>query len=747
MKSSAPSPQLTPEQQAIVAHNYGPALVFAVAGAGKTTTMVQRIARLVREGIFAPEQILATSFNKAANEEILTRLKQQPRCDRVEVKTLHALGYLIVRAASQRGLLPGIKPLSSGEGIQAVDRQLFYKTLTAVRSQRVRYADELDRLDQEDFLNYVGACKGNLHYADLAAAQLSPAAQRIAKQARPPAELPWYQDLYRQYERVRQQEGLLTFDDLLMTGWEILTRHEEILATLRQQYRCLLVDEFQDINLAQSEILDLLSWPDRHYMAIGDDDQTIYEWRGASPRFILKFAERYGAQVYNMNENFRSKAPQIVLANRVIEHNRVRHPKQLGLTQGFDGQAYLHLELSNEIMGKHIADEIGAQMRAGYRPSDFAVLVRIYAQTPPIEQFLITRQIPYQIVGGDPFYERSEVRTLLAYCQLALWEAARQPGTPLAPADAQQWRQAWLSVYNQPTRYLSRQLADKIITFVTTSGLTLQQALSAAQAEATDRQKRALSKLADDLQWLGTQLAARRSAEIILRGLEDRLQYMSFVRGGSSFPETGAAKAANITTLLDYAARKGTLPQFLQHLEELAAARKAASADPNQPKVTITTMFRAKGLEWPIVFVPHCNQGTIPYERMASLEEERRLLYVAITRARHTLHLHALRNQPLSQFLEEANVASTLTQVQAIQRALAAEPKSWRIEEMVGLSVHTQRLGLQGYFRRWWNEPPSRRQRLARLALRILESIERHELGNRFEVAPSDKDLWQALLQ
>src|SRR5690606_29420953 len=169
-----------------------------------------------------------------------------------------------------------------------------------------------------------------------------------------------------------------------------------------------------------------------------------------------------------------------------------------------------------------------------------------------------------------------------------------------------------------------------------------------------------------------------------------------------------------------------------QHLEELAAARKAASADPNQPKVTITTMFRAKGLEWPIVFVPHCNQGTIPYERMASLEEERRLLYVAITRARHTLHLHALRNQPLSQFLEEANVASTLTQVQAIQRALAAEPKSWRIEEMVGLSVHTQRLGLQGYFRRWWNEPPSRRQRLARLALRILESIERHELGNRF---------------
>ena len=747
MKSSAIPPQLTPQQQAIVAHNEGPALVFAVAGAGKTTAMVQRIARLVREGIFAPEQILATSFNKAANEEIVARLKTQERCARVEVKTLHALGYLIVREASQRNLVNGLRSLSSGDGIHAVDRQLFYKTLTAVRSQRVRYADELDRIDQEDFLTYVGACKGNLHYADLAAANLSPAAQRIAQQARPPAGLTWYLDLYRHYERIRQQEGLLTFDDLLMTGWEILTRHEAILARLRKQYRCLLVDEFQDINLAQAEVLDLLSWPDRHYMAIGDDDQTIYEWRGASPRFILGFAERYGARVYDMNENFRSKAPQLVLANRVIEHNKVRHPKQLGLTQGFDGQAYLHLEASNERMGKHIAEEISTGLRAGYRPSDFAVLVRIYAQTPPIEQFLITHKIPYQIVGGDPFYERSEVRTLLAYCQIAEWEASRKAGVPFSAAEAQQWRQAWLSIYNQPTRYLSRQLADKVAALVTTNGLALPKALDAVQHEATDRQQRAVGKLAEDLRWVSSQLAARRSAEILLRGLEDRLQYMRFVRGNSNFPETGAAKAASIATLLDYAARKGTLPEFLRHLEELATARATANADPNQPQVTITTMFRAKGLEWPIVFVPNCNQGTLPYERMASLEEERRLLYVAITRARHVLHLHALRNQPLSQFLEEANTALTLTQVQAIQRALSSEPKAWRVEEMVGLTVQTQRLGLQSYFRRWWGDPPARKQRLARLALRILASIERHELGGQLQVEPTDKELWQTLLR
>src|SRR5262249_7702071 len=151
----------------------------------------------------------------------------------------------------------------------------------------------------------------------------------------------------------------------------------------------------------------------------------------------------------------------------------------------------------------------------------------------------------------------------------------------------------------------------------------------------------------------------------------------------SGFPETGAAKAAGIAALLDYAHAKGTLSQFLQHLEALAAAHKATIADPNQPTVTITTMFRAKGLEWPIVFVPNCNQGTLPYERMQSLEEERRLLYVAITRARQTLHLHALRDQPLCQFLEEAATLETLDQVHAIQRALSSEPKTWHTEEMV----------------------------------------------------------------
>jgi DNA helicase-2/ATP-dependent DNA helicase PcrA len=743
--SQSSSIQLTPQQQAIVNHNHGPALVFAVAGAGKTTAMVQRIARLVREGIFPAHQILATSFNKAANEEIIARLKHHPQGERVQVKTLHALGYLIVREAHRRGLLPQARPDAAKESVDGLDRQLLYRALAEARSRRVRYADELNRLDHEDFLNYLGACKGNLHYADLAAAGLPAEAARVAQQAKAPAGLAWYLDLYRIYEEVRRREGLLTFDDMLMTGWEVLVRHESILAGLRRQFQCVLVDEYQDINLAQAEVLDLLTFPHRNYMAIGDDDQTIYEWRGASPRFILGFEERYGAQVYYMTENFRCKAPHVALANRVIEHNQVRRPKRLGLTQGFAGDAHLHLEASAEAMGRHIAEEIDRRLRAGQPLQQMAILVRIYAQTPPIEQFLITRRIPYEIVGSEPFYERAEVRTLLDYCQVAETERLLAGGGVLNEAQAKEFARAWRSIYNQPTRYLNRALADRVAEFVTRGGMSILRALGAAQHEATDRQAVGLGELAEDLHWLLSALGGRRSAETVLRQLEARIQYMAFLKANSGFPETGAAKAANVATFLDYAAGKGTVPQFLHHLAELAAAHKALTADPTQPRVALTTMFRAKGLEWPVVFVPGCNQGTIPYERMASLEEERRLLYVAITRARQTLHLYALRDQPLSQFLTEAAAPQILTSVSAIQRALNTEPKHWRTEEMVGLAIHTQRLNLGDYFRGWWPAPPEQKQRIARLALRILASIDKYELVQKLDVRPGDAQLWREL--
>ncbi len=351
----------TPQQQAVIDHNTGPALVFAVAGAGKTTAMVHRIERLVREGVFPAERILATSFARANVRDLREAMKQWPHCGRVHLRTLHALGYQILRQAQAQGHVRGLRLGGEDDEEGSGGQTILGKTLTEARRRNVPFKKELDGLDWTDFLAYVGYCKGNLQYAHLERAGLPAAAAKLATQAEPPANLSWYLDLYRLYEEVRQSQGAITFDDMLLTAWECLLRFPPLLADVRNLYQCVLVDEFQDINLVQSELLDLLT-PQRNYMAIGDDDQTIYEWRGADPRFILTFDRRYKATTYLINDNFRCPAAPLVLANQVIQFNQKRHPKQLSLTKGFHGETSLHQVKDVAEMAREIVRRVAAAL-------------------------------------------------------------------------------------------------------------------------------------------------------------------------------------------------------------------------------------------------------------------------------------------------------------------------------------------------------------------------------------------------
>jgi DNA helicase-2/ATP-dependent DNA helicase PcrA len=265
--------------------------VFAVAGAGKTTAMVHRIERLVREGIHGPERILATSFGRSNVVDLQESLKRWPACNQVKPRTLHSLGLGIIRQAQRLGFLKTLKSnQDTGDGLSSVNQSILNQTLAQARQRQLPFVRELDGMDRGDFLDYVGSCKSRLQYPDLEAAKLPQAARCKARQAKKPIGLlSWYLELYGLFENVRQQKGLIAYDDMLMSGWETLVTYPEVLEAVRGSYDCILVDEFQDINKAQSEILDLLSEPHRNYMAIGDDDQTIYEWRGASPDFILNF--------------------------------------------------------------------------------------------------------------------------------------------------------------------------------------------------------------------------------------------------------------------------------------------------------------------------------------------------------------------------------------------------------------------------------------------------------------------------
>jgi len=770
---------LTDEQRAIVTHDRGPALVFAVAGAGKTTAMTHRIERLVREGIFPARAILATSFSKASVQDIKAALARWPHCAPVLVQTLHAVGWGLLKAAQRRGHLPELNLSSEEDGAES---QLLGRVLSRAWREKAAYAPDLEELDRQDFLTYVGVMKANLWYADLERADLPPSARAAAGQAPAPPGFAWYRDLYGLYERVRAQERILTFDDMLLSGWECLHRFPDVLDEARRRFQCVLVDEFQDVNRVQSEMLDLLTAPDRNYMAIGDDDQTIYEWRGADPGLILSFARRYGAARYFIHDNFRSHAAPLALANRVIARNRKREPKRLSLTRGFDGDVQVHAEDSPERQGRHVAQLVGEALASGHRAGEIAVLVRLYAQTPYLEQALLEAGLPYRVVGSSPFYARPEVLTLLDYLRLAQVEREMAPPAPnnggareegaagqegainraptgvSSPAPPElgaggrsaspDWETRWFRIANKPTRYLSR-VASEGVAQAVRRGDSFAGALGEAARGASDHLASRLRDLAETLTWLAGALDTL-PAGAALTLLDHKIGYTDYLRRSSGFPETGAARAANVEAFLRYAQGAATPAALLAHLDDLAARgigqnsggqNRAAGAE----SVALLTVFRAKGLQWPVVIVPDCNQGIFPYGGPDEIEEERRLFYVALTRTQSQLHLHVVGTEPPSQFLAEADWRNTLDAVRQVQALIGRDPASWRTADALALARHTPALGLERYFGAWWNPPPAHVRAVASRLHALLDAADRQNLSGPLGLTAGHRAPWAAL--
>lgn len=695
--------QLTDQQQAVVEHNLGPALVFAVAGAGKTTALVHRVERLVRQGLFAPQRMLVTSFSRAAVSDLQKALARWPQVQGVRVSTLHALGLRVVRLAAQEGLLSLQEP--SGDN---PDRRLLTAAMQRARGQNSPWAPELESLDTDDFLSFMGSAKGNLRYASLAQAKLPPAALQVASQAVPPSGLEWYLELYQLYEQIRTEQGLLTFDDMLLTAWEVLVRHPALTQRIAGAFDAVLIDEFQDVNLAQSEILHLLS-PHRNLMAVGDDDQTIYEWRGASPRFILEFEKRYGARKYLIADSFRCPAAQVVLAAQVIAHNTQRESKHLSLTKGFEGGLELQALPSVPDQARQLVRDVQGYVTQGYSLSDIAVLLRLYAQTPFLEQYLIEAGIPYRVVGGVPFYQRPEIQTLLAYLELLQIEHSRR-NQPQSGAARQ--AELWLQLYNRPTRYLTRAAAEAVAQSLRQQ--TLEPALRKAAAQTEGKTKERLLELANLLEWLSG-LWPSQNANALLKTLELRLDYTRWLRKTSGFAETAEGKVQSVWAFIDFARGQGSGANLLTRIEQLAALHQE-----HQTSLTLMTIFRSKGLEWPVVLVPDCNDGVLPFSGNPNLEEERRLFYVALTRSKRHTKLYLNGDLP-SPFLLEAGLPESLRLVNQVGQILGQA--HWGPEQLLTLLQAVPRLGLGRYLLQWW--PGNRAALLQQLQQTLHMSQER----------------------
>ncbi len=694
------SMRLTDQQQRVVNHDHGPALVFAVAGAGKTTAMVHRIERLVREKLFAPEQILATSFGRANVTDLKRELRRWRYCANVDGRTLHSLGRDIILYAQKHGTL---RQFNLNKGDSDTTQTLLNFTLAEAFRRKVPYKKELDTLDRQDFLAYVGYCKGNLQYADLRRANLPPQGAQIADNAQPPpGELGWYLDFYRLMEQVRVKSGLITFDDMLLTGWEVLIRHPELQTAVQKKYACIIVDEYQDINLVQSAILDILSAPHRNLMAIGDDDQTIYEWRGANPRFILEFGKKYGVEPYLITDNFRCPAAPLALANNVIAHNKRRSIKRLELTRGFEGKTAVHLDKNIRTMSRRIINNIMQLKRDGTALHDIAVLVRLNAQTPHIEQELITADIPYRV--SRPFYARWEIQTLIQYGRVAWVNNAIAEGkNPLSNrATRHTFEEAWRGIINRPKRYISRELREQIQKVLIQNRLTISDGISRVSQLLAEWQAEPLDFLAEDIEWLAERLDA--PADKTLEQLDRRLGYREYLRESSGFPQTGEGRAASVTAFIQYARDKGSLLNFMQHIRQLE--QQKAGREQTADTVTLSTIHQAKGLEWPIIIIPQCNQDILPFQltRSGDAEEERRLFYVALTRTKRELHLHYVKDEPPSPFLAESGWKEMLPHLERLQTLLARPPKGWTDEEVLFLVEQTAVFHLQRYFTVWHPE-------------------------------------------
>ena len=741
--------ELTDQQQAVVQHNKGPALVFAVAGAGKTTAMVRRIERLVRDNVFAAPRILATSFGKMNERDLRQSLGKYPHCRQVKASTLHALGFDIVRQARSKRLLDHPK---RDIQLERLDQYILNLAIGEAGKRNVHYRREVFGMDRQDFLDYVGSCKANLMYADLSAVNLPPTAKKLAKQAEAPsATLDWYLPLYQLYEQVRQFNGWIGFDDMLLKGWELLHQHDELLTMIQSRYDCVLVDEFQDINLVQSELLDLITQPHRNYMAIGDDDQTIYEWRGAAPSYILEFPKRYKAQEYIISDNFRCPAAPLVLANRVIEQNKQRQPKRLNLTKGFDGEVRLHSEQSIPAMADSIVSRVEKLRVQGHALRDMAVLVRLNAQTPPIEQKLIAAELPYWV--SKPFYERAEIKVLIDYCRLAWLENRIKAGKPLGAKQKELWMEAWGRVHNRPKRYLNRELRQSIPQPVMAGKMSLADSLQQhADRISKEYLRDKLDQFADDIGWLANSLS--ENAHQALKSLNLRTGYDQYLRESTSSFQLGEGRAISVNAFIDYAKEKGTLLEFMGHIRELAAQKIGRDKKAREEGITLSTIHQSKGLEWPIVMIPDCNQGIMPFTETfaaqadfnAHIEEERRLFYVALTRTKSQLHLYSLKGALKSQFLQESNFEATLAMLGKLNATLQRDLGAWQKMGAVAardcqcVMRYVTWFGLERYIEFYWKDG-ERKAMLGHFA----RAVQALGAGEKLGIGSAELAFWQRI--
>jgi DNA helicase-2/ATP-dependent DNA helicase PcrA len=598
---------LNPAQRAAVEHPGGPVLVVAGAGSGKTRVLTARVARLLASGV-APESVLAFTFTNRAAREMRERLEREvgPAARALWMGTFHATAVRILRREAGRLGLDRDFVIYDREDQESVIREVL-RELHLAEGQRP--AAVLGRISD--------AKNALVDPAEMARTAMTPSARLIA-------------DVYARYQAGLRARRALDFDDLIAETVRLLRDHAEAGERWSRRFEHVLVDEYQDTNHAQFRLVMELSRVHGNLFVVGDDDQSIYGWRGADLANVLEFEHAFpGAAVLRLEQNYRSTGAILRAANAVIEHNRDRTGKTLWCDREEGAPLVFTLAIDEVDEARHVRRALEDQVRRGRRLSDCAVLYRTNAQSRALETELGRHRVPYQIVGGVAFYQRREVKDLLAYLRLTV-----------DPADAVSFWRVW----NTPRRGLGDAVRARVEERMAAGATPVEALRSLAAPGALPRAARAG---AESLLGLLDELDARRAepADALLGCVLERTGYLEHLaaEGGSAaeerranVAELGAAAAAF------HAAASGGLREFLA---EAALVSDADSIEESVDRVLLLTAHNAKGLEFPVVIVSGLEEGLFPHatalERREELEEERRLFYVAITRARDEVRLTA----------------------------------------------------------------------------------------------------------
>jgi DNA helicase-2/ATP-dependent DNA helicase PcrA len=579
----------------------GPVLVLAGAGTGKTRVLTTRLAHILITGRAAPHQILAVTFtNKAALEmkERIAHLIGRP----VEgwwLGTFHALAARILRRhAEQVGLKPNFTILDTDDQIRLVKQVLAGTHLDDKRWPARAVLAVIERWKDR------GLTPDKVSMAE----QGDLADGQILK-------------LYRSYQERLVTLNACDFGDLLLHNLTLFAKDAEVLKSYQRQFRYLLVDEYQDTNVSQYLWLRLLAQGHRNICCVGDDDQSIYGWRGAEVGNILKFEHDFpGARIVRLERNYRSTAHILGAASGLIAQNEGRLGKTLW-TEGNEGEKIAVRGLwDGEEEARFVGDEIEALQRRGVPLGQMAVLVRAGFQMREFEERFLTLGLPYRVIGGPRFYERQEIRDAIAYLRLI-----HQPDDDLA----------FERIANKPRRGIGDTTLRTLYQLARAQGITL--TVAAARLGETDELKpaarRAVGRLLDDLaRWRG--LAAGVPHTELTETVLDESGYTAMWQADKS-PEA-PGRLENLKELVTAMEDFENLGGFLEHVSLVMETTANASGD----MVSMMTLHGAKGLEFDVVFLPGWEEGVFPHQRAldesgtAGLEEERRLAYVGLTRAK-----------------------------------------------------------------------------------------------------------------